>query len=204
VVFAPIKKTRAKLLAEKCTELGAAGFVPVTTDRTERSNVFAVATRAGLDKLSLQVLEAALVLPNPSQEARDDNPERGDAEESSSCWSLRELLDRREGILDTTLFGNVRRLLVCRESSACAGTISVLDALDIGTEKGVDRVAFLVGPEGEWSPEEESLLDQKDRYPFIQSISLGHTVLRAETASIICVGAWVLHNMAMSASCKST
>ena len=52
IVFAQIKKPRAKLLIEKCTELGASNFALVQTEFTnEKSSV--------IDKLQLQAIEAA-------------------------------------------------------------------------------------------------------------------------------------------------
>lgn len=43
---------------------------------------------------------------------------------------------------------------------------------------------FLIGPEGGFSPEEIKLFDF---YPFIQKISLGKRILKAETASLSCL-----------------
>jgi 16S rRNA (uracil1498-N3)-methyltransferase len=56
------------------------------------------------------------------------------------------------------------------------------------------NVAFLVGPEGGWSPEEDSLLDRccEDYPKSIMSVTLGSNVLRTETASILAVGSFSL------------
>ena len=55
-------------------------------------------------------------------------------------------------------------------------------------------VAFLVGPEGGWSEEEENLFEQyaAQHHEIIQSVSLGDFVLRAETAAMTCIAAWNL------------
>ncbi|KAL7543999.1 hypothetical protein ACHAXR_013428 [Thalassiosira sp. AJA248-18] len=93
-----------------------------------------------------------------------------------------------------------RVLLICRERGSSGGTndgrarvMPVLQALHAS-----QRVAFLVGPEGGWSVEEEELFDEicsnyngRDDAP-IKCVSLGSSVLRAETASLIAVGAWAL------------
>ena len=47
-----------------------------------------------------------------------------------------------------------------------------------------DKCAFLVGPEGGFSEEERNLLD---KYDFVERISLGKNILRAETAAIALV-----------------
>ncbi len=46
--------------------------------------------------------------------------------------------------------------------------------------------AVLVGPEGGWAPEE---LDQLARAPFVQAVSLGALVLRADTAAVAALAA---------------
>lgn len=47
------------------------------------------------------------------------------------------------------------------------------------------QIGFLVGPEGGWSLEEKHLLDSS---PFARGVSLGPTVLRAETAALLGIG----------------
>ena len=66
-------------------------------------------------------------------------------------------------------------------------------------------LAFLVGPEGGWSPEEDAMFDAyggsgcgsgtRDRNGVV-NVSLGTTVLRAETAAMMAVGAWALDDAA--------
>eukprot|EP00571_Detonula_confervacea_P002889 CAMPEP_0172330350 /NCGR_PEP_ID=MMETSP1058-20130122/61355_1 /TAXON_ID=83371 /ORGANISM="Detonula confervacea, Strain CCMP 353" /LENGTH=369 /DNA_ID=CAMNT_0013047557 /DNA_START=395 /DNA_END=1504 /DNA_ORIENTATION=- len=95
-----------------------------------------------------------------------------------------------------------RVLLICRERGAGgyanggkARVVPVLQALHDNRQ-----VSFLVGPEGGWSAEEEIMFDEicvkydgKDSAP-VQCVSLGSSVLRAETASMMAVGAWALVN----------
>ncbi|MDY3363126.1 RsmE family RNA methyltransferase [Riemerella anatipestifer] len=54
----------------------------------------------------------------------------------------------------------------------------------------VDKVCFLIGPEGDFSPSEIKLLLEKG----VQAISLGNQRLRTETAGIF-VAAWNYHKM---------
>ena len=98
-------------------------------------------------------------------------------------------------IADENCINNV--LLVCRERGAI-GSVNILEALNSDANQPCARsYAFLIGPEGGFSPGEEILLDQyAKKYPsFIQPVSLGNNknmILRAETAAIMAVGAWAL------------
>lgn len=47
--------------------------------------------------------------------------------------------------------------------------------------------AFLIGPEGGFTPAENQFLTQ---LPFVQTIHLGHTILRAETAALAALACW--------------
>ena len=88
-----------------------------------------------------------------------------------------------------------RTLLICRERASDESTVvPVLRAL-----QDKQRVSFVVGPEGGWSTEEKRMIDSicskyigQDDAP-IRCVSLGTSVLRAETASLMAVGAWVLN-----------
>ena len=87
-----------------------------------------------------------------------------------------------------------RTLLICRERRT-DGVVPVLQALQEN-----NRVAFLVGPEGGWSAEEELIFDEIcSKYKGmggspVQCVSLGSSILRAETACMMVVGAWALLN----------
>mmetsp|Transcript_31643 Transcript_31643/g.46508 ORF Transcript_31643/g.46508 Transcript_31643/m.46508 type:complete len:160 (+) Transcript_31643:1-480(+) len=96
-----------------------------------------------------------------------------------------------------------RVLLICRERiQSTTTTINetttvqpILKALSKIPPK--TSIAFLIGPEGGWSPYEESLFDfygsSEEKSTNIQCISLGPSILRAETAAITAVGAWSLY-----------
>ncbi|CAN0499874.1 unnamed protein product, partial [Ectocarpus sp. 8 AP-2014] len=49
------------------------------------------------------------------------------------------------------------------------------------------NAAFLIGPEGGFDPDEIGALAQ---YPFVRFVSLGRTVLRAETAAVYALSSW--------------
>lgn len=90
---------------------------------------------------------------------------------------------------------NPRVLLVCRERTKERhnDVYSLLEAMD-RVSSWNKKVAFLIGPEGGWSPEEESMLDQYcKKYPHsIMGVTLGSNVLRTETASILAIGSFSL------------
>ena len=74
----------------------------------------------------------------------------------------------------------------CRAPSL-SNVAPVLDILP-----GNKKVAFMIGPEGGWSLEEEDLFDNVCNEQSVRCVSLGSSVLRAETACMIAVGAWSL------------
>ena len=179
VLFAALKKTRVKLLLEKCTELGAGRFVAIQTDRTDPSSIRELL--AAMDKLSIQIVEASeqcerLTLPTLSGQVDHGRTN------SDSLVSLQELLTWWE------LNSGGRHLLICRERSAIA--VPVLEKLrDLNR-----KVAFLIGPEGGWSAEEEVLFEMQISSATVHSVSLGSNVLRAETAAMAAVVACALTN----------
>lgn len=73
-------------------------------------------------------------------------------------------------------------ILACRERSDALPLFKALDNKN-------DKAAFCIGPEGGWSAEEESHMDSLE---WVQSVSLGPNVLRAETAAITCMAAFTL------------
>lgn len=202
VYFSPIKKPRLKFLIEKCTELGASGFTPIITDRTnKKSDAFSNDPRGGegfLEKLNLHALEAAeqserLTVPHVTISTHFINVDgaHGAAHHDhgvgkmKSCLDLEGLLNLWKSSLCARNCNEASFLLVCRERKP--GTIPVLQALD---ETNNNIFAFLIGPEGGWSPQEEKLFDNHEEFPFIKSISLGKGVLRSETAGIAAIASW--------------
>lgn len=209
--FAPIKKQRAKILVEKCTELGIARFYPIITDHTDSSSAEACVETSNdslddplsllyntpdslrrsrakdLDKLSAIALEAA----EQSEQLNVpifisvNNHENG--MESSVENLLREWRSFSE---------DSRALFICRERTEDnQNVIPLMTALDKHNQKSV---AFLIGPEGGWSKREEALFDEYSKaYPErIIGISLGSNILRAETAGITAIAGYSLWNSA--------
>ena len=198
LLFAPIKKHRAKFLVEKCTELGAAKFVPIITDRTDPAAVTGCIgihqSMEALEKLSVQALEASEQCERLSVPAVAPNIDTTSLEDPE-IWDVPTLLEKwcacDNG--DESITAN-RRLLVCRERMPGNSILSRLGNDGDTSKTNKSSVAFLVGPEGGWSEEEENLFEQyaAQHHEIIQSVSLGDFVLRAETAAMTCIAAWNL------------
>lgn len=214
VLFVPLKKQpRMKFIVEKCTELGVGKLIPVSSDRME-GDAFALLGprdddkvkiyhdandgKLRLDKLQLHSIEASeqcerLGIPmitcdlglTISDKSRGEIVKVRDlVEKWCQAWEMPSV----------TTHSNTRRvLLICRERGSGEDTVPVLQAV-----KDKKLVSFLVGPEGGWSAQEEEMFDEicsrfagRDESP-IQCVSLGSSVLRAETACMMAVGAWAL------------
>lgn len=184
--FSPIKKQRVKLMLEKCTELGIGRFIPIVTERAEPSCVRDVLRDT--DKLALQTIEASeqcerLTVPPidiacVSSDDLDEKP-----------WDLKTLL-KTWSTQDE--FRN-RHLLICRERTAECSTPILKVLHTILEEITVTGVAFMIGPEGGWSRDEELLCDQySSSSANIRCVSLGLLVLRAETAAIAAASVYML------------
>ena len=191
IMFVPLKnQQRLKNMIEKCCEMGVGQFVAVSSDRMEGG----AAMNMRFDKLEIQAVEASeqcerLDVPLISTSSEDDTLK--DVKDIVSQWGS-----------DVEGQSKKRTLLICRERRSSGDVdsdrpkvIPILQAL-----KNCRRVSFLVGPEGGWTSEEETVFDEvcakyisiKDAP--VQCVSLGSNVLRAETASILAVGAWSLIN----------
>mmetsp|Transcript_24829 Transcript_24829/g.37740 ORF Transcript_24829/g.37740 Transcript_24829/m.37740 type:complete len:350 (-) Transcript_24829:316-1365(-) len=169
IIFAPLKKARTKLLIEKCTELGSGRFLWIKSDRTDSNSLRDC--QDGQEKLMSQIVEASeqcerLTLPHLSNFVEEET------QTQNGPYSVSQLLDYWQGEAED------RALLICRERSPKAGPI--LSNL----MNGPSKVAFLIGPEGGWSPEEEACFEKAEGKGAICSVSLGSSVLRAETAAI--------------------
>ena len=162
LLFSPIKRTCINFVAEKATELGASRLLPVITDYTNNN-------RVNIDRLSNIAIEAAeqchrLTIP-------DITPPK----------ELTEVLEK---------WDPARRLLVMDETLAIKDGLTT-EAIRMSTlrvkknKKPCD--AILIGPEGGFSPSE---LDKFGKLGFVQKITLGRRLLRAETAATVSLGLW--------------
>ena len=204
-------------MIEKCTELGVGAIILAKSDRMDGTLISSISSSSNddnlidvygtkaksreedvsVEKLKLQAIEAAeqcerLTIPTITA---DLSSILDVSIESQDVLSVGEIVKLWGSDLEIT-DDNSRKLLVCRErSEQSTEVVPVLNAL-----RDHKNVTFIVGPEGGWSPEEEAVFDDictqdGTESPIIQCVSLGSSVLRAETACMMAVGAWSLvHN----------
>lgn len=205
--FAPIKKQRAKFMVEKCTELGVGLFCPILTEFTDAGaiNTLIGNVNAGdhsndammfqdlnsdnrskhdADKLSLVAQEAA------EQCERLTVPEVA----SLSHIGKTNLMSTIELLEEWKTLGKDRLLMICRErKQGRHNVLPINNAMQEASTRNLSA-AFLVGPEGGWSPEEEASFDRycSNNQGSIMGVTLGSNVLRAETASMLAIGSYSL------------
>jgi 16S rRNA (uracil1498-N3)-methyltransferase len=222
IIFTPLKnQSRMKLMIEKCTELGVGRIILAKSDRVDGTvlssmaptindsnylidDVYGTKSKSreedlSIEKLRIQAIEASeqcerlsIPLITTDVSALIDPADAQDAvlsvKEIVKLWSISG--PRQNGI-------DSKKLLICRErGEQSTNVIPILDAL---RELDNTTVVFVVGPEGGWSAEEEVLFDDVGRQldgdeKLVQCVSLGSSVLRAETACMMAVGAWSLVN----------
>ena len=241
--FAPIKKQRAKIMVEKCTELGVGVFCPILTAFTDNAAINAcignMNANAGGTSASASASADAIMFQDMFQDMNSKAKSNNDvvaeklslvaceAAEQSERLSVpafvtlsqegktKTQLMSVEGLLKawtdpdpTSSMGNDRVLMVCRERTEDRSSVypinlamqeasalaSASSSASSSSSAQCHNFAFLVGPEGGWSPEEEILFDKycEDYQESVMGVSLGSNVLRAETASLLAVGAFSL------------
>ena len=126
--FAPIKRARIDLIAEKATELGVAVLQPVVTQHT-------AVERVNVGRLRANAVEAA------------EQTERLTVPDVRESIDLGRLLDS---------WPSERRLLMCDETGGGSPIAEVLAALD--NESRQAPWAILTGPEGGFSADELAAL----------------------------------------------
>jgi 16S rRNA (uracil1498-N3)-methyltransferase len=126
LVFAPLKRERIDLLAEKATELGCRRLQPIFTQHTAVS-------RVNLERLAAHVMEAA------EQTERLDLPEVAEP--------------RRFGELMESWPAD-RRIILCAEAGAAAPIAEALAGLPRPTALQEIPYAVMTGPEGGFASSE--------------------------------------------------
>jgi 16S rRNA (uracil1498-N3)-methyltransferase len=150
-----VRFERFEWIVEKATELGVERIVPVEAERTEK----------GLRKAA----EKRLVRWN--RIARE-------ASEQSRRARLPEIHDAI-GLADALAIESDYRYLLDEAWGAQGAARPMLSVLPSARRAG-DRVALLLGPEGGWTDRERELITSAGWC----AVSLGHEILRAETAAI--------------------
>lgn len=165
LLVSPVKRAAMEMILQKGTELGAAAFLPVMTDRTN-------ADRQRIDRLQAIALEAA-----------------------EQCGRLSVPDVRAPSKLAETLlhWDRSRQLYYCDEAGddpskewgGANGRAAPL--IDVAREVGAGAAAILIGPEGGFTPEERRWLRT---LPFVRAVTLGPRILRADTAAIVALALW--------------
>lgn len=165
IVFAPIKRAAVEMIIQKGTELGAAFFMPVVTERTN-------ADRLRTDRLGAIALEAA-----------------------EQCGRLSVPPVRAPEKLPGALlrWDHERTLFFCDEAGdnpdedwgGAKGRAEPL--FDAVRRRGAGLAALLIGPEGGFSEQERSWLRS---LPYVIPATLGPRILRADTAAIVSLALW--------------
>jgi 16S rRNA (uracil1498-N3)-methyltransferase len=167
LLLAIFKFDRFEWVIEKATELGVERVVPVVARRTEKHLAQAAAAR--VERWRRIAREAA-------QQSR-----RSDTVEISDPAQLKYAI-LEEPAATRLLLAESERTTMLREALDPPGE-------NLGGTRP-RRVRLAIGPEGGWTPEEETLFADERWTP----VSLGPRILRAETAAIAAVsvvGAWL-------------
>jgi 16S rRNA (uracil1498-N3)-methyltransferase len=145
-----IKKDLFELVCEKATECGVTDIIPIITDRTEKKHLNEERLRTIIKEASEQSGRGDILTLHPTVTLQDA------LNDARSLTSI-------DNIYVATLFGQ-----------------SLSEKIQASKKEEPSPLAFFVGPEGGWTPEEESLFEEEQ----LQRVSLGKTTLRAETAGI--------------------
>jgi 16S rRNA (uracil1498-N3)-methyltransferase len=144
---------------EKATELGAARITPVLARRTEKHLALAAAKR--VERWRRIALEAS------KQSRRTDIPDIDDPQPLKAALAL---VDAPHKLL----------LSETEQENSIAAALESHRNFDGPAAEHNRAIAFAIGPEGGWTPEEMQLFIDDAWRP----ITLGPRILRAETAAI--------------------
>jgi 16S rRNA U1498 N3-methylase RsmE len=212
-IAAPKKRERLKWMLEKTTELGVAGWILLETDRSEvtvgsgpddnnslaaftKWQAYAVEAAEQCERTELPQFVTIVDDNNDSFKVKNDkfeSPLRTKLSNLFDMWSKEQLTQSKGNATTSSRI----KILVCRER---INSLPVWRALETiyNTASSTDEVSvmFLIGPEGGWSPaEEECMNEMESKHPgCLYNVSLGPTVLRAETAAMTAAAAYTLYH----------
>lgn len=165
LLIAPVKRAALDLVIQKGTELGAAAFRPILTDRTNSE-------RVRIDRLQAIALEAA------------EQCERLSVPTVKNPAKLAETLLRWDAAR-TIFFCDEAGDDPSKEWGGRGGRAAPM--VDVVNGVGTGPAAILIGPEGGFTPEERNWLRA---LPFVRAVTLGPRILRADTAAIVSLALW--------------
>jgi RsmE family RNA methyltransferase len=213
-IAAPKKRERLKWMLEKTTELGVAGWILLETDRSEIASVGSDRSADKLnnnkdnnDNLAAFAKWQAYAVEAAEQCERTELPQfvtivddgNGKDINPSSDVDVTALRTKLSTLFETWSSDGSNtesvKILVCRERINSLPVWRALETVySATTGEQPASVMFLIGPEGGWSPAEEECMNvMESKYPgCLYNVSLGPTVLRAETAAMTAVAAYTL------------
>lgn len=153
------KRTKFESIIEKCTELGVDEIIPL---KTQRSEVILTA-----EKSRKKILRYQTVAVNAARQAK-----------RTTVPGIHQLTDFSD-VLKTYTTPQTLSLI-----PALTGARRTLREALTSKKEDHAQILFLVGPEGDFTPQEINLAVTHGCIP----ISLGETVLKVETAAVTAVG----------------
>ena len=158
-----LKGPKFDYVLQKCTEIGASEFIPITTSRT--------IIKVEEDSISRDIDRRINRYQKIVQDAAEQS-ERGLIPTVKDLVSIEELCKSNLSSFDLKLF--------CAERSQVNGIKEVLNSI----QSKVQKVLILIGPEGGFTEEEQKLAISSD----FTSCSLGKRIYRSETVSMLLSG----------------
>jgi 16S rRNA (uracil1498-N3)-methyltransferase len=155
-----LKGDNFDMVVQKTTELGVDHIVPFISDRTIKKNL-------NLERLRKIAIEAS------EQSGRRTVPNIHEIVKFSDI--IEHAHEQMDGLLHMESYLFVIKMV----------RISCLQVMH-QAKKG--SIAYIVGPEGGWSPKEEKVFENASAEGKIKKISISKNVLRAETAGILVAG----------------
>lgn len=168
LIFAGVKRAAIETIVQKGAELGVARFCPVLTERTHRERINPERLRA----IAVEATEQCLRLSVP---------------EIAAARPLAALLDD---------WPAARRLYFCDEAGDDAdalwgGRVGRARPMRAALQaQSPAAAAVLIGPEGGFSAAERARLRA---LAFVEPVTLGPRILRADTAAIAALTLWQAH-----------
>ena len=163
IAQAMLKGPKFDYVLQKCTEIGASDFIPITTERT----VIRVDEEAVLRDVDRRVNRFQKIVQDAAEQS-----ERGFVPGVTNLMTLEELCKTNLSAYDLKL--------ICAERSQTNGIKEVLNSI----QSKIQKVLLIIGPEGGFTDAE---LKQTLTYGFT-SVSLGKRIYRSETVGILLSG----------------
>ena len=156
------KRSKFESIIEKAAELGADEIIPLLTERTE--------VRLKGDQLKKKSIRYQTVAVNAAKQSQ--RPDVPVIHPAGDFMAVLERLSREAVVVMPSLVGERPNILKAFQAISQP-----------------QKIAFLIGPEGDFTPQEYTLARDHKCVP----VSLGETVLKVETAALVSVACACLY-----------